>query len=126
MENYKKYFYFRNPSTIGNDDAQTGDSVMVPVEDITGMQAASDTTVDIFFKSQNNWAGGIPGAHIHDSVQLTVKTAKRREVMEALASATNNGPRDEGIIIIADDVTSTYLTSDITAVAGVTVNTQVS
>ena len=121
----KRFCYFRNPSAIGDDDSVTGDSIMVPVENKTGFQAASDTTVDIYFKPQLSEAGGIPGAIINDTVQLTVVTAKRKEIMRALAEATNNGPHDEGITVIADDVTSTYLTSDITAVAGVTVASQV-
>ena len=117
----KRYWYFRNPAAIGDDDAATGDSIMVPVEDITGITQASDTTVDIYFKSQNNIAGGIAGGYINDSVQLTVDTTKRNLVMEALAEATNNGPHDEGITVIADDVNSTYLMGNITAVAAVTI-----
>ena len=81
----KRYWYFRNPSAIGDDDSVTGDSIMVPVDNITGFQAASDTTVDIYFKSQLSETGGVPGAIINDTVQLTVATAKRKEIMRALA-----------------------------------------
>ena len=86
---------------------------------------ASDTTVDIYFKPQLSDTGGVPGAIINDKVQLTVKTAKRKEVMKALAEATNQGPHSDGITIIADDYATTYLTSDITAVASITVASQV-
>ena len=121
----KRYWYFRNPTAIGDDDAVTGDSIMVPVEDLVGFQAPTDTTIDIYFKPQLSAAGGVPGAIINDSVKLTVDTAKRKEVMKALAGATNHGPHSDGITVIADDVTSTYLISEISAVAGVTVASQV-
>ena len=114
----KRFWYFRNPAAIGDDEAETGDSVMLPVDDITGITQDTDTTMIIWFKPQKNqFANGLTGSVNNDFVKLTVLTAKRREIMEALASAMNNGPHDEGITVIADDVTSTYLTSDISAVA---------
>ena len=120
----KRFWYFRNPAAIASDDAETNDSIMVPVENITGMQQESDTTLDIFFKSAMNPEGGngITGTVLNDSVQLTVTSGKRRAIMQALAEATNNGPFDEGITVIADDVTSTYLVPEIEAVAGVTIH----
>jgi len=113
-----KYFYFRNVAAIENDDAAT-DSIMVPVANIMGVQQASDTTLDIFFESENQ-RGGLGEVLQFSKVTLTVKTAKRRELMEAIASATNNAPHEDGIITVADDVTGVYLTSDITAVASMT------
>ena len=113
-----KYFYFRNVAALENDDAAT-DSIMVPVANIMGVQQASDTTLDIFFESENQ-RGGLGEVLQFSKVTLTVKTAKRRELMEAIASATNNAPHEDGIITVADDVTGVYLTSDITAVASMT------
>ena len=121
----KRFWYFRDTATLADDD-DNAQSIMVPVDDLVGFQQASDTTVDIYFKPQLSDTGGVPGAIINDKVQLTVKTAKRKEVMKALAEATNQGPHSDGITIIADDVNSTYLTSDITAVASLTVASQVS
>ena len=120
----KRFWYFRDTATIGDDD-DNAQSIMVPVEDLVGFQAASDTTVDIYFKPQLSDTGGIPGAIINDKVQLTVKTAKRKAVMKALAEATNQGPHSDGITVIADDYATTYLTSDITAVASITIASQV-
>lgn len=113
-----KYFYFRNVAALEDDDAAT-DSIMVPVANIMGVQQASDTTLDIFFESENQ-RGGLGEVLQFSKVTLTVKTAKRRELMEAIASATNNAPHEDGIITVADDVTGVYLTSDITAVASMT------
>ena len=121
----KRFWYFRDTATLADDD-DNAQSIMVPVDDLVGFQQASDTTVDIYFKPQLSDTGGVPGSIINDKVQLTVKTAKRKEVMKALAEATNQGPHSDGITIIADDVNSTYLTSDITAVASLTVASQVS
>tara|TARA_R100000655_G_C2940574_1_gene185576 strand:+ start:442 stop:813 length:372 start_codon:yes stop_codon:yes gene_type:complete len=116
-----KYFYFRNVAALGDDDAAT-DSIMIPVANIMGVQQASDTTLDIFFESENQ-RGGLGEVLQFSKVTLTVKTAKRRELMEAIASATNNAPHEDGIITVADDVTGVYLTSDITAVASMTLET---
>ena len=56
----KRFFYFRPEGTLGNDDAQ-GDSMLVPVEDITGMEATGATTMDLYFNSTNNMSAGGQG-----------------------------------------------------------------
>ena len=109
----KRFFYFRPEGTLGNDDAQ-GDSMLVPVEDITGMEATGATTMDLYFKSTNNMvAGGQGEVVIQDSVSLTVTTQTQKVVMKAIVEAMNNGPHEDGITIIADDVNSTYLVPQI-------------
>ena len=114
----KRFFYFRPEGTAGDDDAQ-GDSMLVPVEDITGMEATAATTMDIYFKSTNNVMGGGQGeVVIQDKVTLTVTTQTQKSVMKAMVEAMNNGPHEDGITVIADDVNSTYLVSQITSCAG--------
>ena len=114
----KRFFYFRPEGTLGNDDAQ-GDSMLVPVEDITGMEATGATTMDIYFKSTNNMMGGGQGeVVIQDKVSLTVTTQTQKSVMKAIVEAMNNGPHEDGITVIADDVNSTYLVSQITSCTG--------
>ena len=109
----KRFFYFRPEGTLGNDDAQ-GDSMLVPVEDITGMEATGATTMDLYFKSTNNMsAGGLGEVVIQDKVTLTVTTQTQKSVMKAIVEAMNNGPHEDGITIIADDVNSTYLVPEI-------------
>ena len=109
----KRFFYFRPEGTLGNDDAQ-GDSMLVPVEDITGMEATGATTMDLYFKSTNNMvAGGQGEVVIQDSVSLTVTTQTQKVVMKAIVEAMNNGPHEDGITVIADDVNSTYLVPQI-------------
>ena len=114
----KRFFYFRPEGTLGNDDAQ-GDSMLVPVEDITGMEATGATTMDIYFKSTNNMMGGGQGeVVIQDKVSLTVTTQTQKSVMKAIVEAMNNGPHEDGITIIADDVNSTYLVPEIASLTG--------
>ena len=114
----KRFFYFRPEGTLGNDDAQ-GDSMLVPVEDITGMEATGATTMDLYFKSTNNMvAGGQGEVVIQDSVSLTVTTQTQKVVMKAIVEAMNNGPHEDGITVIADDVNSTYLVPQIASLTG--------
>tara|TARA_R110000744_G_scaffold379652_1_gene498257 strand:- start:49 stop:417 length:369 start_codon:yes stop_codon:yes gene_type:complete len=111
----KRFFYFRPEGTLGNDDAQ-GDSMLVPVEDITGMEATGATTMDLYFNSTNNMsAGGQGEVVIKDSVSLTVTTETQKGVMKAIVEAMNNGPHEDGITVIADDVLGVYLVPQITS-----------
>ena len=111
----KRFFYFRPEGTLGNDDAQ-GDSMLVPVEDITGMEATGATTMDLYFNSTNNMsAGGQGEVVIKDSVSLTVTTQTQKGVMKAIVEAMNNGPHEDGITVIADDVLGVYLVPQITS-----------
>ena len=112
----KRFFYFRavDLNTDARDDDAQGDSMLVPVEDITGMEATAATTMDIYFKSTNNMMGGGQGeVVIQDKVSLTVTTETQKSVMKAIVEAMNNGPHEDGITVIADDVNSTYLVPEI-------------
>ena len=111
----KRFFYFRDETTAAADD-DVNASILVPVEDITGMNAQAATTLDIFFKSQTNvQAGEDGGVVVCDSVRLTVTTETQKGVMKAIVEAMNNGPHEDGITVIADDLTSTYISEHITA-----------
>ena len=117
----KRFFYFRavDLNTDARDDDAQGDSMLVPVEDITGMEATAATTMDIYFKSTNNMMGGGQGeVVIQDSVSLTVTTQTQKSVMKAIVEAMNNGPHEDGITVIADDVNSTYLVPEIASLTG--------
>ena len=111
------FFYFRNPSILGDDDSAT-DSIMVPVENITGFTQGSDTTLDIFYKNTASSNGGMP-IRPNNSIRLSVKSGTRNKVMALLAAATNGPVHNTGITIIADDVNSKYLTTDIVAVEAI-------
>lgn len=112
----KRFFYFRpvDLNTDARDDDAQGDSMLVPVDDITGMEATGATTMDIFFTSTNNLDVGGPGeVVIQDKITLTVATETQKSVMKAIVAAMNNGPHHDGITVIADDVLLTYLVPEI-------------
>ena len=109
------FFYFRATPTLANDD-DFDDSMMVPVDNITGFTQKSDQTLDIWFKNTAASAIGMP-MRPNNMIRLNVKSGTRNAIMALLAAATNGPVHSDGITVIADDVTSTYLSSDITGCA---------
>ena len=114
----KRYFYFRTVTSAAADD-NIDDSILVPVENITGFYGQSDTRIDVYF-SPVTLTSAEGSTVANDSVQLTVASSKTNEIIQALCEATNNGPHEDGITVIADDLTSTYLNSNITACSTIT------
>lgn len=107
------FFYFRSVSTIGDDDTND-DSLMVPVDKITGFTQKTDTTLDIWFKNISSTGGGMP-MRPNNMVRINIKSGTRNEVMALLAAATNGPVHSDGITVVADDITNTYLSTDITS-----------
>ncbi len=114
----KRYFYFRTQAVAADDD-NIDDSILVPVENLTGFRAQNDTRIDVFF-SPVTLTSAEGSTVANDSVQLTVASSKHNEIIRALCEATNNGPHEDGITTIADDLTSTYLNPNITGVGTIT------
>jgi hypothetical protein len=111
----KRFFYFRDEVAAGDDDDAQA-SILVPIDDITGMNAQAATKLDIYFSSQANIQPGADGeVVVSDSVRLTVTTETQKGVMKALVQAMNSGPHHEGITIVADDQLGKYLVPEITA-----------
>jgi hypothetical protein len=111
----KKFFYFRDQAAAGDDDDSSA-SVMVPIDDITGIVSRNATQVNVYFNSQQNVAVDEDGETIiADFAALTITQDRNKFVTKALVEAMNNGPHHEGITVIADDQLSTYLVPDITA-----------
>jgi hypothetical protein len=109
----EKYLYFR---AVADQDADDGnaDSVYIPAKAVTGLVPTSTTVLTIFFESINNEAGnGTDDENvISDSIALTCTQGKVKEVMRTLVAAINsNHLYSDGVIVVADDVTTTYLTS---------------
>jgi len=117
----EKYLYFR---AVADQDADDGlaDSIYIPAKAVTGLVPTSTTVLTIFFESVLNEAGnGTDDENvISDSIALTCTQGKVKEVMRTLVAAINsNHLYSDGVIVVADDVTTTYLTS--TAAADETV-----
>ena len=108
-----KYFYFRTQADKDNDDG-IDDSLCLPVRQIRSMNPSSDTAITITFDSvYNSQTDGDNEVVIGDTVVLNINQGKAEEVMRTLVQAMNSSypAYNDGLIVVADDVTTTYLTS---------------
>ena len=112
-----KYLYFRNITDQDADDDSAA-SISLPVRNITGMTPTSATALTIFFKSINNQFGDSNDDDIvNDSVIVNFTAGKGKQVMQALTAAINAGKLNtDGIIVVADDVTTNLANATIDAV----------
>ena len=112
-----KYLYFRTQADQDNDDG-IDDSLYLPARTITAIVPTSATAITIFFESMYNTFANVAEDLnvISDSVIINCTAGKVRQVMEHLVRAINsNKLYGDGIIVVADDVTTTYLTSSASA-----------
>ena len=112
-----KYFYFRTQADQDNDDG-IDDSLCLPVRQIRSMNPSSDTAITISFDSvYNTSSDGDNEVVIADTVVLNINQGKAEEVMRTLVQAMNSryATNNDGFIVVADDVTTTYLTSTASA-----------
>ena len=107
-----KYLYFRTQADQDDDDG-IDDSLYLPARQITALVPTSTTALTIFFESMYNDQGGSDNeVVISDNVVVNCTAGKVRQVMETLVRSINsNHLYNDGIIVVADDVTTTYLTS---------------
>ena len=113
----EKYLYFRAVTDQDSDDG-SDDSLYVPAKRVTGLVPTSATVLTIFFESVLNEAGnGTDDENvISDSIAITCTQGKVKEVMRTIVAAINsNHLYSDGVIVVADDVTTTYLTSTASA-----------
>jgi hypothetical protein len=107
-----KYLYFRKQTDQDSDDG-IDDSLFLPARQITAMVPTSTTALTIFFESMYNNQGGTDNeVVISDSVVLTCTVGKVKQAIQTIVQAINsNRLYQDGLIVVADDVTTTYLTS---------------
>jgi len=107
-----KYLYFRKQTDQDSDDG-IDDSLFLPARQITAMVPTSTTALTIFFESMYNNQGGTDNeVVISDSVVLTCTQGKVKQAIQTIVQAINsNRLYQDGLIVVADDVTTTYLTS---------------
>tara|TARA_R100000353_G_scaffold111603_1_gene80011 strand:+ start:454 stop:885 length:432 start_codon:yes stop_codon:yes gene_type:complete len=129
----EKFLYFRNVANEEDDDAITGDSVLVPVSKITGMlpndggaTSGAANQIEIFFESMNNIQTAGAGEVVKsDSVTIEINQGSSFAVMSAIVDAINatGAAYQDGYIVVADDATidfddsvrdAVYLVPDIT------------
>tara|TARA_R100000084_G_C4517158_1_gene85160 strand:- start:43 stop:441 length:399 start_codon:yes stop_codon:yes gene_type:complete len=131
----EKYFYFRTQGTIGDDD-DAAQSLMIPVSRFVGMLpsnsgddgvAADELT--LFFKPVNNDHSHANNDFIlNDSVLLNITSGKSLQVIKAIAEAITGHKHKDGVIVIADDLSTNpvVLDSGITSCGAITVASQLS
>ena len=109
-------WYFRDPTAVGNDD-NSYDSIMLPVDQITGIGAKNNSgRIAIYFEHQPG-KPTVHGAQANGYVQLSITAGKQKEVLQFLAQAANSSTHHAGFQTIADDVTGEYAFRQITSVS---------
>ena len=86
------------------------DAATYPVDRLLAMTCATDATLLLQFQSS---IGGSTGTE-HDTVTLTIVADKEKEVMQSICDAINDV---DNYVVVADDVKSIYVDSNITACA---------
>ena len=121
------YLYFRTQTTLADDD-DSAQSCMFPLSAFKGMHPTADDTLAIHFKPQirNNGDGQANDFTNNDKVIMTVGTNDHKDAMTALArlfsGAANGGNLySDGVIVVADDLTSTYAVSEVTALSTISI-----
>ena len=91
------------------------DAAMYPVSKIQSMTVAQDATLLIKFAPGSLGDGQAASV---DVVTLTVTADQELKVFKSIADAiSGNSFKSNGYVVIADDVNSSYVDSDITACA---------
>tara|TARA_A100001515_G_scaffold40805_1_gene32074 strand:- start:1297 stop:1617 length:321 start_codon:yes stop_codon:yes gene_type:complete len=90
----------------------TDDAAMYPLSALRGLAVTAESTILMTFNSFRNGTADLD----RDTVTLTTTADKEKAVFEAIAQNINAGPHSDGFILIADDVTSTYVHPDITSI----------
>tara|TARA_R100001594_G_C3989464_1_gene252066 strand:+ start:434 stop:856 length:423 start_codon:yes stop_codon:yes gene_type:complete len=107
----RKFLYFRNVADQDDDDSfgsNAADSLLISSEKLIGFIPQAHDTLRLLFEcvlSQFDHNGVI----LRDHVDIEITRHRHKEVMEDIVNAINRS--QNGIIIIADDVTTTYLTN---------------
>ena len=111
-----KYLYFRTQADQDDDDG-IDDSLYLPARQIKAIVPTSTTALTIFFESvYNTFTAGDDEEVISDSVVLTCTQGKVKQAIQTIVQAINsNRLYQDGLIVVADDVTTTYLTSSAAA-----------
>ncbi len=120
------YLYFRTQATLADDD-DSGQSGCFKLSRLTGMHPTGDAALTLFFEPQIPYLAAAEADQFAncDSVILTVGTNDHKDAITDLtrlfSGAANGGIHHDGFIVVADDLSSTYAVSTVTAVGTITV-----
>lgn len=104
----RKFFQFRRVTASARDKM-----IMIPVDSIIGMQSPNDYQIEIWFDNIDMEAGSWPGVINNQNVVINIKSGSRKRVMKRLAELSNQAPHDDGVVIVADNITDTHCHPDI-------------
>ena len=128
----RKYFYFRTVTTLATDDGDVSDgsttedatSMIVPVSAFRGAQPSDDNTVILYFdpiiRHDDRGADSVKNC---DTVALRHDTANqaKKVLTSILEAAAGKSFQSQSMIVVADDVTSTYL-EGVSGIGAITIN----
>ena len=118
----ERWLYFRTVADEDDDDGDTASagtsptSLCVPARDMLSIHPASDTSVQLNFRSVRNSRTVNPELYAVDTVVLNTNQGKTFEVMNRILQHVNNAPHHDGFIVVADDMTTNYAGSTVSAV----------
>jgi len=121
--NQEVLLYFRTVADEDNDDnngAQT--SCCFPASRLRAMNPTADNALTLYFDSMKNTEGADNQADeitIADTVALTITANTHEAVMKSLVRAINgkkSNPKSDGILVVADDVTTNVAGDTVAAV----------
>ena len=121
--NQEVLLYFRTAADEDNDDnngAQT--SCCFPASRLRAMNPTADTALTLYFDSLKNTEGADDQADeitIADTVALTITANTHEAVMKSLVRHINgkkSNPKSDGVLVVADDVTTNVAGSTVNAV----------
>ena len=116
-----KMLYFRSVTAAADDDGSDA-SLMVPVANFKGAHPVDDDSIQLTFKSlYNEFTDGDNEVVVSDYVKLTTGTNKAKEACQDIVAAINAHPNGDPFIVVADDVASSYISSNISACETITV-----
>ena len=112
-------WYFRTTATLGDDDDDRS-SIMLPVDQITGIVPGdSDTKVRIHFEAPTTIGERDGPPQQNGTVRLLVTAGRQKEVLQFLAEAANSSTQHEGYQTIVDTTTGEIAFRYITAVQSI-------
>ena len=130
------YLYFRTQSTLEHDD-DSAQSVMFPLSNLMGIVPTAADSLNIYFEPMINQSS-IRFDHNGDStstvnsdyvvVNLSSNNTHKdviTDLTRLFAGAANGGVHADGYIDVADDLTSTYAVSGISALSTISVTAAV-
>mgnify|MGYP003112728376 CR=1 FL=1 len=111
-----KFLYFAN--AIGGDGFDQDEMITYPATSLRAIEPADGgTTLNLWFTPAEITT--VAATDDADLVQLTVTALKHKEVVQAIVKSIN-ASSVKGLIVVADEVNSIYLHTNITAVAAIT------